>query len=239
MLIDILTIFPEMFRSPFDASLIGRAQERGLITIQIHDIRDFAEAPHKTVDDYPFGGGPGMVLKPEPIARALRAIRPEGEISGRVIFLTPQGELFTQSKANELSMEKRLIFLCGHYKGIDERIRERYVTDEISIGDYVLTGGELAAMVVIDALVRLIPGVLGDPQSALEDSFQNGLLDCPWYTRPREFEGMKVPDILFSGDHRKIQQWRREQSLKRTQGRRPDLLEKIEKRDVGFNNASE
>ncbi|HID95891.1 MAG TPA: tRNA (guanosine(37)-N1)-methyltransferase TrmD [Candidatus Latescibacteria bacterium] len=224
MLIDILTIFPEMFCAPFGGGLVRRARDKGLITIEIHNIRDFALDAHRKVDDYPFGGGPGMVLKPEPIARALRSLKRGREEPKRVIFLTPQGELFTQSMANRLSLEKHLVFICGHYKGIDERIREKYVTDEISIGDYVLSGGELAAMVVIDAVVRLMPGVLNDSQSALDDSFQDGLLDCPWYTRPRVFEGMEVPEILFSGDHRKIEEWRRAKSLERTRRRRPDLI---------------
>lgn len=223
MLIDILTIFPGMFGGPFNEGIVKRAQEKDLVSIQIHNIRDYTQDRHHQVDDYPFGGGAGMVFKPEPISRALKAIRPP-EALGRVIHLTPQGEPFDQSMANELSLEETLVFICGHYKGIDERIREKYVTDEISIGDYVISGGELAAMVVIDAVVRLIPGVLGDSQSALDDSFQDGLLDCPWYTRPRIFEGIKVPEILFSGDHQKIHQWRMAQGLERTRKRRQDLL---------------
>ncbi|MCD6169701.1 MAG: tRNA (guanosine(37)-N1)-methyltransferase TrmD [Candidatus Latescibacteria bacterium] len=227
MVIDILTIFPEMFRGALDEGIIKRAQRNGLVSIRIRNIRDYTQDRHRQVDDYPFGGGPGMVLKPEPISRALRSIRPP-EALGRVIYLTPQGELFNQLKANELSLEETLVFICGHYKGIDERIREKYVTDEISIGDYVISGGELAAMVVIDAVVRLLPGALGDPQSALDDSFQNGLLDCPWYTRPRVFEGMKAPEVLFSGDHQKIHRWRMAQALERTRKRRHDLLERDE-----------
>ena len=223
MLIDILTIFPGMFRGPFDEGMVKRAQEKDLVSIHIHNIRDYTQDRHHQVDDYPFGGGAGMVLKPEPLSRALKAIRPP-EALGRVIHLTPQGKPLNQLKANELSLEETLVFICGHYKGIDERIREKYVTDEISIGDYVISGGELAAMVVIDAVVRLIPGVLGDSQSALDDSFQDGLLDCPWYTRPRIFEGIKVPEILFSGDHQKIHQWRMAQGLERTRKRRQDLL---------------
>ncbi|MCK4591672.1 MAG: tRNA (guanosine(37)-N1)-methyltransferase TrmD [Candidatus Latescibacteria bacterium] len=223
MLIDILTIFPGMFRGPFDESMVKRAQEKDLVSIHIHNIRDYTQDRHHQVDDYPFGGGAGMVLKPEPLSRALKAIRPS-EALGRIIHLTPQGEPLDQLMANELSLEETLVFICGHYKGIDERIREKYVTDEISIGDYVISGGELAAMVVIDAVVRLIPGVLGDSQSALDDSFQDGLLDCPWYTRPKIFEGIKVPEILFSGDHQKIHQWRMAQSLERTRKRRQDLL---------------
>lgn len=223
MRIDILTLFPNMFRGPFEESIIQRAREKGLVEIHLRNIRDFAEDKHKTVDDYPYGGGSGMVLKPEPIAAALKGLRLDA--ADRVIFLTPQGERLTQSKANELSLAGRLVLLCGHYKGVDERIRQKYVTDEISIGDYVLSGGELPAMVLVDAVARLLPGALGDAESALGDSFQNSLLDCPWYTRPRVFQGMEVPVVLYSGDHREIEEWRESEALKRTSQRRPDLLE--------------
>lgn len=224
MIIDIITLFPDMFRGPFEAGIVHRAQERGLITIRVHTLRDFSKDKYGRVDDYPYGGGAGMVLKPEPIARALEAVRGPG---ARVVFLTPQGERLTQERVNALSLEKHLIFLCGRYKGIDERIRQRFVTDEISIGDYVLMGGELPAMVLTEAVGRVIPGVLGDSESALEDSFQHGLLDCPWYTRPEVFEGMRVPEVLSSGDHAKIKAWRQEESERRTRQRRPDLWEQF------------
>lgn len=226
MRIDILTLFPEMFRGPFEESIIRRARERGQVQIRLLNIRDYTTDKHRKVDDIPYGGGPGMVLKPEPIKAALEALGLAQE--DRVILLTPQGERFTQSKANELSLEGRLVLLCGHYKGVDERVRQMYITDEISVGDYVLSGGELPAMVLVDAVVRLIPGILGDAESALGDSFQDGVLDCPWYTRPRVFEGMEVPSVLCSGDHRRIEEWRRGQALKRTSELRPDLLEEAD-----------
>lgn len=225
MIIDIITLFPDMFRGPFEESILRRAQERGLVILRLHNLRSFTRDKHQQVDDYPYGGGPGMVLKPEPIARAIRSITAGEDTPVRVVLLTPQGERLTQGKVNALSLEPHLILLCGRYKGMDERIRQRFVTDEISIGDYVLSGGELAAMVLVDALVRLLPGALGDAESALDDSFQNGLLDCPWYTRPEEFEGMRVPDVLVSGHHERVRQWRQEEALRRTRERRPDLLE--------------
>ena len=201
-----------------------RARERELITIRLHDLRAFSEDKHGKVDDFPYGGGAGMVLKPEPVARALEAVRrPEA----RIILLTPQGAPLTQKRVNALSLEQHLILLCGRYKGIDERIRRRFAPDEISIGDYVLMGGELPAMVLTESVVRVIPGVLGDSESALEDSFQHGLLDCPWYTRPEEFEGMRVPEVLCSGDHAKIKAWREKESTRRTRQRRPDLWEQF------------
>ena len=221
MRIDVITIFPDLIRDVLQYSIPRRAIDAGLIDILAHDLRDHADDKHKTIDDTPYGGGAGMIFKPEPIARAIDAL-PEG---GRVIFLTPQGRHFTQSVANELSLSDHLILLCGHYRGIDERVRETYVDDEISIGDYVLSGGELPALILIDALIRLIPGAIGNAESALEDSFQNGLLDCAWYTRPREFEGVTVPEALLSGDHKKVAQWRRENARQRTIERRPDLLE--------------
>ena len=221
MRIDVITIFPDLIRDVLQYSIPRRAIDAGLIRVLAHDLRDHADDKHKTIDDTPYGGGAGMIFKPEPIARAIDAL-PEG---GRVIFLTPQGRQFTQSVANELSLSDHLILLCGHYRGIDERVRETYVDDEISIGDYVLSGGELPALILIDALIRLIPGAIGNAESALEDSFQNGLLDCAWYTRPREFEGVTVPEALLSGDHKKVAQWRRENARQRTIERRPDLLE--------------
>ena len=219
--IDVLTIFPDMIRDVLQYSIPKRAIAAGLVDVVAHDLRDYTNDKHKTVDDTPYGGGAGMIFKPEPIARSLKAL-PEG---GRVIFLSPEGRPFTQSVVNELSLMDHLVLLCGHYRGIDERIRERYVDDEISIGDYVLSGGELPALVLIDALIRLLPGAIGDAESALEDSFQNGLLDCAWYTRPREFEGQEVPEDLLSGDHKRIAKWRENNALLRTRKRRPDLLE--------------
>ena len=221
MRIDVITIFPDLIRDVLKYSIPRRAIDAGLIDVLAHDLRDHADDKHKTIDDTPYGGGAGMIFKPEPIARAIESL-PTG---GRVIFLTPQGRLFTQSVANELSLSGHLVLLCGHYRGIDERVRENYVDDEISIGDYVLSGGELPALILIDALSRLIPGAIGNAESALEDSFQNGLLDCAWYTRPREFEGLTVPEALLSGDHKKVAQWRRDNARQRTLERRPDLLE--------------
>lgn len=221
MRIDVITIFPDLIRDALKYSIPRRAIDAGLIDVLAHDLRDHAHDKHKTIDDTPYGGGAGMIFKPEPIARAIEAL-PTG---GRVIFLTPEGRQFTQSVANELSLSDHLVLLCGHYRGIDERVRESYVDDEISIGDYVLSGGELPALILIDALIRLVPGAIGNAESALEDSFQNGLLDCAWYTRPREFEGLTVPEALLSGDHKKVSQWRRDNARQRTLERRPDLLE--------------
>ena len=229
MKIHVLSLFPEMFTGVFGSSILKKAQEKGAIELAVTDIRDFSENKHKQVDDYPYGGGAGMVLKPEPMFSAVEAIT-EGR-TPRVILMCPQGERFTQKKAEELSKEEDLVFLCGHYEGYDERIREHLVTDEISIGDFVLTGGELPAMTVIDAVVRLLPGVLGQQDSHIQDSFSTGLLEHPHYTRPADFRGMKVPDVLLSGNHAKIEQWREEQSFKRTLQRRPDLLEALELTD--------
>lgn len=225
MKIDILTLFPGMFAGPLGESIIGKAREKGLLEINLHYIRDYARDKHKITDDTPFGGGAGMVLKPEPVFAAVDALTArDGKVPPNLILLCPQGEQFSQKIALELSGEQHLVFLCGHYEGVDERIRESLVTREISIGDYVLTGGELPAMVVIDALSRLIPGVLGESRSIEEESFAEGLLEYPQYTRPREFRGLTVPDILLSGDHEKIRLWRRQQALNRTLARRPDLL---------------
>ena len=224
MRFDVLTIFPDLIRDALAYSISGRVLKSGLAEVQIHDIREYANDRHRSVDDAPYGGGAGMVYKPEPIARALKAVLPAEGVSPKVIFLTPEGQRLDQSTTNRLSMESRLVLLCGHYRGIDERIRLRYVTDEISIGDYVLSGGELPALVLMDAVIRLLPGAIGDAESALGDSFQDGLLDCPWYTRPSVFEGLRVPEVLLGGDHRKIAEWRHEEALKRTRERRPDLL---------------
>ncbi len=226
---DILSIFPEMFVSPFDCSLLKKARDNGLIEIGVHDIRSYAEDRHRVTDDAPYGGGGGMVMKVEPIARALDDLNPRhnaGREGTVVALMTPQGETFSQKIAEELSFSSRIILICGHYEGVDERVRTRLVDREISIGDYVLTGGELSAMVVVDAVSRLVPGVLGNSESASLDSFAMGLLEYPHYTRPGEYRGWKVPDVLLSGNHRDITAWRRRESLRRTLFKRPDLLEK-------------
>ena len=223
MLISIISIFPGLFQSVFAESIIKRAQEKGLLEISIYDLRDFSEDKHRRVDDYPYGGGAGMVMKPEPFFKAVRAIRERSPVKGKAILMSPQGLRLTQDKLKELSKEKHLIILCGHYEGIDERVRAYLADEEISIGDYILTGGEIPAMVLVDALARLIPGVLST-SSLEEESFACGLLEYPQYTRPQEYEGMCVPEILLSGDHEKIRQWRYEEALKRTLKLRPDLL---------------
>jgi tRNA (guanine37-N1)-methyltransferase len=225
MRIDIVTAFPDLLSSALNESMLKKAQERNVVEIVCHDLRDCAHDKHKTVDDLPYGGGAGMVLKPEPIFECVEKLFSERPYDD-VVLMTADGETFTQTTANELSLKKNLIFICGHYKGVDERIRGRLVTREISIGDYVLTSGEIAALVVVDSVVRLIPGAIGDSESALSDSFQTGLLDSPQYTRPAEFRGMRVPDVLLSGDHEEVRKWREEMSVARTAKRRPDLLEK-------------
>lgn len=229
MKIDVLTLFPEMFSGVLSQSILKKAQEGGAASYNIINFRQFSDNKHQTVDDYPYGGGAGMVLKPQPIFDAVNNLLNESEKKPpRVILLCPQGERFTQKRAEELSKEGHLIFICGHYEGYDERIREHLITDEISIGDYVLTGGELGAMVIIDSVVRLLPEVLGNEESHQQDSFSTGFLEHPHYTRPAEFRGMKVPDVLLSGNHRHIEEWRMKESLRRTYLRRPDLLEKVE-----------
>ena len=225
MRIDVLTLFPEMFESPLDASILRRAQDSGIVQVACTNIRDFTRDNYRKVDDKPYGGGPGMVLMPGPVSECcdhVQALAPE---PGRVIMLTPQGRLFDQAMARDLSQEPRLIFLSGRYEGFDERIRIGLNAEPVSIGDYVLSGGELAAMVVIDAVVRLLPGALGDDASSLEESFSEGLLEYPHYTRPEVYRDMKVPEILLSGDHAKIAQWRKDQALARTRQWRPDLLD--------------
>jgi tRNA (guanine37-N1)-methyltransferase len=226
MRIDILTIFPEMFQGPFEFSIVKRAIESGLVEIHIHNIRDFAIDKHKKVDDYPFSGGGGMVMLPEPIERAISFLKNERNYD-EVIYTTPDGHLFDQPTANQLSCSKNLIILCGHYKGIDQRLRDNIITKEISIGDYVLSGGELAAAVITDSLVRIIPGAISDETSALTDSFQDGLLAPPVYTRPAEYKGWKVPDILLSGNDKEIETWKHEQAMEKTRIRRPDLYKKL------------
>lgn len=224
MRIDILTIFPQMFEGPFSHSIINRAVKKGLAEIVIHNIRDYSTNKHRSVDDYPFGGSSGMVMMIQPIADCIEKLKSEREYD-EIIFLTPDGKKLNQGIANQLSLHKNIILLCGHYKGIDERIRDQYISREISIGDYVLSGGELAAAVVTDSVIRLIPGVLSDETSALSDSFQDGLLSPPVYTRPAEYNGMKVPDVLLSGNDKEIKKWNYEQAIDRTKKRRPDLLE--------------
>jgi tRNA (guanine37-N1)-methyltransferase len=225
MNINVLSLFPPMFEGVFQHSIMKKAQEKNAVTLNVVDIREFADKKRQ-VDDYPFGGGAGMVLKPEPVFNAVESLVKDKK--PRVILMCPQGERFTQQKAEELAGEEELVFICGHYEGYDERIREHLVTDEISIGDFVLTGGELAAMTIIDSVVRLLPGVLGNADSPIRDSFSTGLLEHPQYTRPADFRGWKVPDVLTSGNHARVDRWREEQTLKRTLERRPDLLEKIE-----------
>ncbi len=220
MRIDILTLFPEMFAGPLSESIIKRARERGLVDIRIHNIRDHTHDKHRTADDRPFGGGPGMVLKPEPVFECVESELPEGT---HLVYMTPQGRPLTQATIEALAGRDAFAVLCGHYEGVDERVREALVDDEISIGDYVLTGGELPAMVLVDAVVRLLPGALGDDESAQQESFADGRLDCPHYTRPESFRGMRAPEVLLSGNHGEIARWRREQAEKRTQERRPDL----------------
>jgi len=237
--IDILTLFPQMFQSPFSASIFQRAVDQKLVEVNLHNIRDYTHNKHHVVDDYAYGGGAGMILKPEPIFEAVESIKSEMKEEAAVlpvILLTPQGRLFSQSIAQELSRNKHLVLICGRYEGVDERVREHLATDEISIGDYVLGGGELAAMVVVDAVVRLLPGVLGSEASPLDDSHVSGLLEYPQYTRPPVFRGWSVPEVLLSGNHAQIAKWRREQAILRTLKRRPELLDRadlcVEERQV-------
>ncbi|MCL2140990.1 MAG: tRNA (guanosine(37)-N1)-methyltransferase TrmD [Dehalococcoidia bacterium] len=229
MRIDILTLFPQFFSTPLQSAIFQRAQEKALVSFNIWNIRQYTHDKHHVVDDYPFGGGAGMLLKPEPVFEALEDIL-QGQTAKTdpvpIILTTPQGEKFSQPLAHKLAQHRRIIIICGHYEGVDDRIREHWVTHEISIGDYVLSGGELPALVISDALVRLMPGVLGSEESATDDSFSGGLLEYPQFTRPAEFHGLKVPDVLLSGNHAKISAWRREQSLLKTASQRPDLLEK-------------
>lgn len=232
MQFDVFTLLPEVFPPYLDSSILQRARQRGLVSVNVHNIRDYTHDKHHMTDDTPYGGGGGMVMKPEPVFEAIESVlglNPHQTPPGHacpIIMLTPQGRVFSQAVADELSRHERIALLCGRYEGLDERIREHLVTDEISIGDYVLTGGELPALILIDAVSRLIPGVLGDPDGAADDSHATGLLEYPHYTRPPEFRGWQVPEILLSGDHGKVDKWRREQSLLRTLARRPDLLEK-------------
>ena len=242
MLFDILTLFPGLFSGVFDESIVRRAIEAGIISIRIHNIRDYAEGRHSITDDAPYGGGGGMVMKPEPIFGAVEHVlgsqsqQSLAQAGARVILLSPQGMPLTQQMACELSRQEHLVLVCGRYEGVDERIREHLITDEISIGDYVLSGGEIPAMVIIEAVARLIPGVLGDPGATFEDSHMEGLLEYPHYTRPVEYRGWEVPEVLLSGNHALVVQWRREQALRRTLERRPELLRKarLSERDMEF-----
>ncbi len=222
MRLDIITCLPRLLDSPFSDSILKRAQEKGLVTVKVHDLREFSTNKHRTTDDYAFGGGAGMVMMIEPIDRCIAYLKAERTYN-EIIYMSPDGELLTQSIANQLSLKENLILLCGHYKGIDERVREHLITREISIGNYVLSGGELAAAVVADSVIRLLPGVLNDETSALSDSFQDGLIAPPVYTRPAEYNGWKVPDVLLSGHQAKIEDWKQEKALERTKSRRPDL----------------
>ncbi len=224
MRIDIITVLPELLKSPFEASILKRAQDKGLVEVHLHNLRDYSKGKYNQVDDYQYGGGAGMVMMIEPIDKCISKLKSEREYD-EIIYLTPDGITLNQNIANELSLKGNIIMLCGHYKGVDQRVRDMFVTREISIGDYVLSGGELAAAVLADSIIRLLPGVLNDETSALSDSFQDNLLAPEVYTRPAEYKGLKVPDILLSGDFPKIEQWRHQNSMERTQKRRPDLLD--------------
>ncbi len=225
MRVFIVTAFPQLLSSPLNESILKRAQKKKLVEIKMVDLRDFTEDRHKQIDDYPYGGGPGMILKPEPFFKAVEHIKTTENLTDpAIILMTPQGETFNQGKAKQLAQCTEIVFLCGHYKGVDERVRENLVTEEISIGDYILTGGELTAMVVVDSVVRLLPGVIGDFESAETDSFEQSVLDWPHYTRPENFQGMRVPEVLLSGHHGEIEKWRRKKALERTQEQRADLL---------------
>ena len=234
MRLDILTLFPNMMTMFFEESILKRAQKKGLVEVHFHDLHDYSLTKYGSVDDYPYGGAAGMVMAVEPLTNCIEGLQAERHYD-EVIYTAPDGEMLSQPMANELSLAENLMILCGHYKGVDERVREHFITKEISIGDYVLTGGELAAAVMCDAIIRLVPGVIGDEQSALEDSFQDGLVAPPEYTRPPEFRGWKVPDVLLSGNHAKIEQWRMEQAIQRTKVRRPELLKDVNsKKGKGF-----
>lgn len=225
MRVFIVTAFPQLLSSPLNESILKRAQKKKLVEIKMVDLRDFTEDRHKQIDDYPYGGGPGMILKLEPFFKAVEHIKTTENLTDPpIILMTPQGETFNQGKAKQLAQCTEIVFLCGHYKGVDERVRENLVTEEISIGDYILTGGELTAMVVVDSVVRLLPGVIGDFESAETDSFEQSVLDWPHYTRPENFQGMRVPEVLLSGHHGEIEKWRRKKALERTQEQRADLL---------------
>lgn len=228
MRFDIISAVPQVLTGPLEHSIVGRAREKNELEVVVHDLREYSEDKHRKVDDYPYGGGAGMVLSPQPIFSCIKTLKSQ-RIYDEIIFTAPDGQPFNQEEANRLSMKKNIILLCGHYKGVDQRVRDALITKEYSIGDYVLSGGELPAMVIVDASARLLPGVLGDSESALTDSFQNGLLDAPHYTRPAEYDGLNVPDVLLSGDHEKIAAWRETMALKKTKERRKDLYQNITK----------
>lgn len=228
MRIDLISAVPALLESPLSHSIVKRAIDKGLVEIHVHDLRDHTEDKHNKIDDYPYGGEPGMVLTPQPIFSCIEKLRSEREYD-EIIFTAPDGDVFEQGNANALSLKQNIIILCGHYKGVDQRVRDELITREFSIGDYVLSGGEIPALAITDAVVRLLPGVLGDAGSALNDSFQDGLLEAPVYTRPSEFKGLKVPDVLLSGDHKKVDEWKHEQSLEKTKERRNDLYKKFKK----------
>ena len=228
MRIELISAVPEVLRSPLEHSIIGRARESGLVDIRIHDLRDYSEDKHRKVDDYPYGGGGGMVLTPQPVFDCVEAIKNSSGID-EVLFPTPDAPVFTQQDAVNLSLNENIIILCGHYKGVDQRVRDQLITKEFSIGDYVLSGGELPALVMIDSVVRLIPGALGDAQSALSDSFQESLLGSPVYTRPANFRGFEIPEVLQSGDHKKVEQWKHDQAVRKTKAIRPDIFENFKK----------
>jgi tRNA (guanine37-N1)-methyltransferase len=234
MIIDVLTAFPKILYDPLNESILKQAQRRIDLKIEIHDLREFTRDKHRTLDDSPYGGGPGMILKPEPLFEAMNSIvnHTDKQSQFRVVYPSPQGELFTQEIAQKLSGEDHIIFICGHYKGIDQRVIDQWVTDELSIGDFIVSGGEIPSLLMIDAIVRLHPGVLGDINSARSDSFQNGLLDCPYYTRPEDYNGMKVPEVLLSGNHKAIERWRFEKRIEKTMNRRPDLYQRYMSRKV-------
>ncbi|MFQ6133139.1 MAG: tRNA (guanosine(37)-N1)-methyltransferase TrmD [Armatimonadota bacterium] len=231
MHVDIVTIFPEVFGGFLECSMLKRAREGGALSVEVHDLRDYTDDKHKVVDDYPFGGGPGMVMKPEPWFRAVSALKGGGEARSWVVFFTPQGEQLTQDKVKLLAARDRLLLLCGHYEGVDQRVCDELVDEEVSLGDYVLTGGELPALVLVDAVARLLPGVLGNEESPGDESFADGLLEYPQYTRPRCHAGLEVPEVLLSGHHEEIRKWRRREALRRTRQRRPDLLAQAELTD--------
>lgn len=226
MRIDIISAVPALLDGPLNHSIVKRAADKNLVEIHVHDLRDYTENKHRKIDDYPYGGEPGMVLSAQPIFSCIEKLKSERDYD-EIIFTAPDGEHFNQDEANALSLKENIIILCGHYKGVDQRVRDKLITKEYSIGDYVLSGGELPAMVITDAIVRLLPGAIGDAGSALNDSFQDGLLEAPVYTRPAEFKGMKVPEVLTSGDHKKVERWKAEQSQKRTKERREDLYKKF------------
>lgn len=228
--IDIISAVPDLLTSPLNHSIVGRAREKNLLDIQIHDLRDYSDDKHRKVDDYTYGGGAGMVLTAQPIFSCIEKLKSERNYD-EIIFTAPDGEIFKQQHANNLSIKGNIIILCGHYKGVDQRVRDELITKEFSVGDYVLSGGELPALIITDAVARLLPGALGDSESALTDSFQDGLLEAPVYTRPSEFKGLKVPDILLSGDHKKINEWRSKKALERTKIRRPDLYKNFNKKN--------